>query len=464
VSSGSLMPIVAAILISALLSGAIWCSGASEHGPQVRVLVCLGGMVAVTLLVRVLRHEKNIFPWDWRWGGPLLGLLALVAIQAVNASHHFLPGSEALVPQNHFHWLPRSVDAATTFGALLLLVGYAAAFWLARVWLNDRRARLTFVILQVACGTVMAVLVISQRSLPPPGALYLFTGAFINPNHYAAYANILLALALFWGLDCSADGWRRGRLGHAGWLLFPAAIILFTSVLRSGARMGAAVSLLVVSVVVIGFGLRMARNRWRLILTLGAAAGLVLLAAVAVWDKPLNTISRAARSLQQLFGNVTPRLDGQQVQGNVASRWAVNRAVAGMIVDRWATGVGAGTFGLAFPYYQPHSMSGFYRHAHNEYLQCVAELGILGSILLLWAACAMVLARPKINYLGQALSSRERWGIVLALGCLGLHAMTDFPLRLPALAFLMMTLVGLSRGQLFNDNSWMKPVSHEQTR
>jgi O-antigen ligase len=435
------------VIISIILGIALWLSGTSEHAAQVLVLVSLGCAVALSLVVREFRPQWLPQVWDWRWGAPLLALTGLIAIQAVNASHTFLPVSRTLLPQHHQAWLPRSVDGAATFWAWFLFLGYAAAFWLGRVWLTSSRARLTFVILQVAMGSAMAWLVISQRSQPPPGALYPETGTFVSPNHYAAYANVVLALALFWGLDLSVKAWRRRRVVHAGWLLFPASGLIFVSVIRCGSRMGAAVAILVVLALVTGIALKMVLNRPRLALVAGAVAGSILLGLVIVKGSLLKSLFMPEKPVGQLVANVAPRLSEGQIRGSVVSRWGVNRALVGMVADRWTSGVGAGTFALAFPYYQPSSLPGFYRHAHNEYLQCLAELGTLGLALLVWMACAILFARPPGCSGSQGLSLWESWGIILALCSLGLHALTDFPLRLPALSLLVAFLVGMSGGQ-----------------
>jgi hypothetical protein len=48
----------------------------------------------------------------------------------------------------------------------------------------------------------------------------------------------------------------------------------------------------------------------------------------------------------------------------------------------------------------------------------------------------------------QSLTPWERTGLILAFGALALHAMTDFPFRVPALSLMAATVAGMSGGQM----------------
>jgi O-antigen ligase len=64
-----------------------------------------------------------------------------------------------------------------------------------------------------------------------------------------------------------------------------------------------------------------------------------------------------------------------------------------IIQDNLFTGTGGGSFYSVFPQYQPQFYSGFYDHAHNEYVQFAVEYGVvLTAIIGLWVLYAFWLA------------------------------------------------------------------------
>ena len=133
-----------------------------------------------------------------------------------------------------------------------------------------------------------------------------------------------------------------------------------------------------------------------------------------------------------------------------------------MFVDRWAVGTGAGTFACAFPYYQPPAIGSLYfRYAHNDWIEYLAELGVLGAGLLAWLVAAVVWPLPTAEVDGDRQAKEgaeggrrrrrgrstwrhyERRGIALALAGMAMHALTDFPLQIPPILLTAAALAGL---------------------
>jgi len=122
----------------------------------------------------------------------------------------------------------------------------------------------------------------------------------------------------------------------------------------------------------------------------------------------------------------------------VAIRITVLKDTWHMFCDRWIFGVGAGAFRAAFPYYQDTGVPGFYRNAHNDWLQYLAELGIVGSGLALTAIILLFNSRAK--------SLQRRYiyrGMWLGLFGLVLHALVDFPFHIPAIAAVVAVWAGM---------------------
>lgn len=414
--------------------------GTPSAGMAIGLVLCL-----VMLAVRQGRRQGRDL-WDWRWGAPLLGLIGLVAIQAANPSHQLSMGSGWLVPIDHVRFLPRSVDRMATLGALLLLGAYAVSFWLSRALLRDTGSRMTFLGVQAAGGLAMAAFMHAQYRHGPDGALYAVTGVFVNPNHYAAYVNLLWPVCWLWGWERIVQS-RRSGSGQAvvGVALCLAGVGMSLSLALSNSHMGMLVAMAAVVGIVAHEGWSIVRPHWRTckaaismsaaVLAVGAAAGMWLTGWGGAAGRMAAMVFDAARS-----------------------RTAIYPAVWRMWGDRWFSGVGAGAFEWAFPFYQPHAVPGFFRHAHNDFLQMVAELGVVGTLLVLWTVYQMMTV-PSRDDSGEAgavgsigmpvsMTARERWGLVLALAGLGLHAMVDFPLRAPAICLLAAAWVGVAGGQL----------------
>jgi O-antigen ligase len=111
---------------------------------------------------------------------------------------------------------------------------------------------------------------------------------------------------------------------------------------------------------------------------------------------------------------------------------------------RW-TGVGAGAFVTAYPQYESYHDGKVVDHAHNDYLELVAETGVLGGL----GGLAFVFllfrdARRRLQESAGGFVQAVRLGA--AVGCAGLllHGLVDFNLQLPANALLFLLLAHLA--------------------
>jgi O-antigen ligase len=145
------------------------------------------------------------------------------------------------------------------------------------------------------------------------------------------------------------------------------------------------------------------------------------------------------QAIERRFGDIEATIDNAEGDARVMSSKLTWR----MAQDQLWTGWGAGSFRYAFPMYQQeidelfyarhHRKKGwmgrkFYRYAHNDILQFLAEYGIVGSSLLLLAIASFVLqALPSIRYLPFAMLYLVA-GIACAMG----HAFLDFIYHSPA--------------------------------
>lgn len=141
---------------------------------------------------------------------------------------------------------------------------------------------------------------------------------------------------------------------------------------------------------------------------------------------------------------------------SVQNRWTIWGSAILMIADQPVWGFGLNTFGWVLPRYQLDPTSLIFMHAHNEYIETVAETGIVGGILCLWFL--VVFFRNASRRLRV---SRQPWergvhlaGLAAWIGIL-VFAMTDFPTIIPAIDYALAVLAAVA-------TTAIEPTDHAQ--
>ena len=123
---------------------------------------------------------------------------------------------------------------------------------------------------------------------------------------------------------------------------------------------------------------------------------------------------------------------------SVTSRQQVGQAGWTMAQDDMVTGWGAGGFRFGFPGYQQHypeiwkqgdGRRLFWEHAHNDYIQTLIELGLIGSGLIAAGLAFTLYKFARHRGWAQLHSVVFLLGLALTLG----HAWADFPFQNPAI-------------------------------
>lgn len=108
-------------------------------------------------------------------------------------------------------------------------------------------------------------------------------------------------------------------------------------------------------------------------------------------------------------------------------------------------GTGLGTFSSVYPAYEESELPGHVSHAHNDLLEYLSELGILGMILLFStivfiAVNSFLIWRVRRNPEVKGLAL----GGIIAIVAILIHSITDFNLHIPANMVLFSVVISMT--------------------
>jgi O-antigen ligase len=310
--------------------------------------------------------------------------------------------------------------SALHFFALALLLG-------ATIVLLDSASRIRrMAILITVFGFAYAFYAILQSVLSPLKIYGLYEagapfGSFVNRHNFAAYMEMTMALPL--GLMFV------GAVGKDKRLLYVTGIALMgVALLLSGSRGGLVAFVAeVIFLALLAAGMK-SRSRLWLKLTLAA----LLLAAIvggAIFVGGETSLTRVAETAAT-----------QDVTTGRSNIWQVTLRVIG---SNMPFGAGFGAFGVA---YTPHdSMSGLERveQAHNDYLQVLADAGIVGLLIgafFLWRL--FLLGRDAVS-IGNSYRRGIALGALAGIFAILVHSIFDFVLHTTAVSVLFLTLLAI---------------------
>jgi hypothetical protein len=115
-------------------------------------------------------------------------------------------------------------------------------------------------------------------------------------------------------------------------------------------------------------------------------------------------------------------------------------------------GSGLATFGDVFYRYEPANLNGVYFiHTHSDWLQLLAETGLLGFLLVTSAWLYFFFRMTQ-----QWRRRQDRWARGLGLGCLAalgagaFHALAEFPFHIPAISLIYAAIAAITYLALYS--------------
>jgi O-antigen ligase len=398
------------------------------------VSLVLIGLAYIAFWIRPRRMLSPSLPGRLIW--TIRGLLLYLIFQAIPLPlavlQFFSPSRAALTRAvlpvaGPIGFAPISVDPAAHVLWLLTLAGCAAAFFLVRDLAFRLQNRFFLVILPLlAVATLEALLGLFQVANGADQAI----GSYSSRDHYCCILELALPISITLGLF-----YFSRRTAGSIWPVLQAAAcwtmsaLLTLGIFLSLSRAGWVDSLLSVLVLflLILFP-RLPSNAWRLAIT---GTLLLVLAALFLFATPEAMLTRLA-------GTLSPESEG---------RLYIWRELAPLLHDfRWF-GTGLMGFDPTFLKYQAFVNARRIDFAHNDFLQYLIELGLVGFLPLLASVGGIIWPLARGSWPRPGSNSRSEMR-VLVIGCVAsvfalfLHSLVDFNLYVPANVFAFAWILG----------------------
>jgi O-antigen ligase len=281
------------------------------------------------------------------------------------------------------------------------------------------------------------------------------TGTFVNRNHLAGYLEMALPLTIGFvlsrvgflalGQSKKRGGWREvlSRMSGKAWslnlILGLAALVMASALVRSQSRSG--LFLLFFSFVLFAElaafhfgGFKEHRHLSRSFINVA----FILILVLSLWIG-LGTVVNRFLEDDTLF------------KGGRTMFWG---DVTSVIKDFPVFGTGLGTFASVYPAYEKSGFEMRLTHAHNDYLECFSEVGLLGGLCLIGGLFFLIVKifltwreRHSVEIKGLAL------GGIVSVTVMLLHSLTDFNLHIPANALLFTVILSLTAVTVFHRKS-----------
>lgn len=394
---------------------------------------------------------------------PLVMALAIVAIaiggQTIALPQSWLdrwsPAVERLLPNLEIGYQPaarHALSIAPEVTAVALALFVAFAIMLAGLVRGLRLVSMSGLARSVlGLGLILAIIGIVQAAFidrnnpfvygfwkPQYGATPF--GPFINKNHFAGWMVMAMPIGLSY-LIATAMMERRPQRD----LTWPNKL-RWAAAARGGRLVFVAVSLIVMSLAVVLTGSRSGMA--------SLALALSVVGAAVVWQPDTRPFSRVVAAglaslgvVAVLWAGIAPTVERfSEAAGSFAGRWNAWRDTTHIIQDFVVSGTGLGTFDRAMLVYQTGDRTSMYAQAHNDYLQLVAEGGLLVAIPAVLAAALIVWRIWRRLRAGDddVVTRWVRVGAVAGLVGIATQSVVEFSLQMPGNTAMCVLLLGLA--------------------
>lgn len=379
--------------------------------------LALVGLLAAWLAYRIV-HRRSLL--SLRWSPVIAPVLLFFAAASLSVFNAFSLGA----------WLNEWLKWAQVLILILLCLD-----------LGRQRAWEWLIFGLVLSGTANA-LVGWYEFLGGSGALHLLIGdlqaygnffrafgTFGQPNPFGGFMGLTAPLAITAALGYGARGWRQWRVARRVSFTTTAAALLYLT----------ASGLLVSAVFIswsrgawLGFGLSagailfaLPRRFWHS-LSLVAVVGVLVGGLWISGRLPASIVSRIGSVFAETFATSDVRgVDITSENYALVERLAHWQAAINMATDHPWLGVGFGNYEAAYPQYRLINWKFPLGHAHNYYLNVLAETGIIGLVAYIALLSGLLLFTWRTRQHPDALARYTAVGLLGSWTYLAAHSLTD---------------------------------------
>lgn len=374
-------------------------------------------------------------------------------------------------------WTSLSKNVEATRGAVTVLIFLLVAFIIAANFFVTRERLLALANFLVIYGLALALFSLIQHFtwngkfywLRPNTVSITPFGPFVNHNHFSGYMEMLIAVPVALIVTRAVSREMRLMCGFAAVMMGIAAVMSLSR--------GGMISLAAEMIFILFVSLKLARKRRQIAGERDARARDARARFPFAASQALAAVFIAAIIIAGVFWIGADAVINRVTQGQAvspgaeketfhSSRGWVWRDTLHMISANPLLGVGLGAYGTAFPIYSKSDGSLRVPQAHNDYLQVLADCGIVGGAIALW----FIIALFRSFAAGVRLRDPLLAGLALASGAgafaILVHSIFDFNLQLPsnALLFLLLTAVASVVGATSRDKEHSLALPHKREK
>src|SRR6266581_9402115 len=325
-----------------------------------------------------------------------------------------------------------TASSYTTRIELLLLVSDLIVLFVAVQAFRTLKDWRGFVWFGMFFGFLVSLFAILQH-LTSNGKLYWFReissgvppfGPYVNRNHFAGFAELILPLAL---VPILMGRVRKQRRAVVGLLAVLPIAALFLSASRGG---------------IVSFCVQLTLLAYLILRSRGLGKHLLAMAAVLLVACLMVSWVGVGLLLERLS-------TFQSLEVTGGKRAAMRKGAWHIFLDHPLVGTGLGTLQIVYPAYETLYDGKVVNHTHNDYLEALAETGLLGGLCCAWFLGVLLRESLKrfhdVNH--SFAGTLQLSGLV---GCCGflVHSLVDFNLHIPANGLLFFLMAHLSSARI----------------
>jgi len=413
------------IIVTTMLYGTV-------HQPIIALFYLLIGVLLIVWAADgwfsgTTRYSRSLFQV------PLFAFAVYAFIQIIPLGSSTDPTGIANIPRTI------SIEPFATQMTAVHLIALGMFFAVILIYLDSAERLRRLVTVLIVFGFLYAFYAILQSVLSPThiygiygnGNLTPF-GSFVNRHNFAAYMEMLISIPLGLLFVGAVKPDKR--------LLYTIAVVLMTSSLLLSSSRGGLVALLaeIIFLVILTTGEKGSRKIFlKIVLSLLLVAAAVGGAIFVGGDTSLTRIAETASS--------------QDVTSSRTHIWKVSLEI---IKNNLPFGAGIGAYAQAYTQHDTASGMDLVEQAHNDYLQIIADAGIIGAII--GALFLFWLFRTGLRNSRRQNIFRRGIAVGAFAGCLAVlvHSLFDFVLHTTAISILFLTLLAMleASGRKFDDD------------